>query len=442
MPEGTGSDRGTNGERESGLALEYKTLIEAVKTIVATLDLDTVLERLLYLTHKILGFEYCTIFLIADDAKTLEAAARYGYPESIVQKVDLAVGRGVTGMVAETGEPHIVPDVTKEEAYLPGLMGAKSELVVPLVFRGRVIGVFDVQSPELNSFSKRDMDFLAVLAGTASVAIINAKNHAAAIRNRDEAERRRALEGQISLARTFQEYLLPRKDPDVPGFDVAGMNLPGETLSGDYFDYIELPRGHLGVAVADVSGKGVPAALLAASIQGTLRSHIENLYSISTIMERVNDSLYRSIAPENFATLFYGVLDPGGSLTYVNAGHNPPVVLRTDGDVTRLTEGGTVLGMFPGRKYAQGRIDLRPGDYFVAYTDGLADSSQGDEQFGEKRIIETLSRVRGAPARIVASVLITEADSFSGPGAPPDDMTVVVARRLGYELPEGFSGHE
>jgi len=441
MLESTRDETRSDGERQPDLELEYRTLIEAVKTIVATLDLDTVLERLLYLTHKILGFEYCTIFLIGDDGRTLEAVARYGYPESIVQKIDLAVGRGVTGMVAETGEPHIVPDVTKEEAYLPGIKGARSELVVPLVFRGRVIGVFDVQSPEVNAFTKRDMDFLGVLAGTASVAIINAKNHAQAIRSREEAERRRALEGQIDLARTFQEYLLPRRDPVVPGFDVAGMNLPGETLSGDYFDYVELPRGHLGVAVADVSGKGVPAALLAASIQGTLRSHIENLYSISTIMERVNDSLYRSIAPESFATLFYGVLDPGGSLTYVNAGHNPPIVLRTDGETARLTEGGTVLGMFPDLTYAQGRIDLRPGDYLVVYTDGLAESSHGDEQFGEKRIIETLRRVRGAPARIVASVLITEADSFSGPGAAPDDMTVVVARRLGEEPPAASGRH-
>ncbi len=422
------------GSGDAELRLEHETLLEAVRTIVSTLDLDTVLERLLYLTHRILGFEYCTILLIGSDGKSLEVAARYGYPDSIVQKLSLAVGKGLTGRVAETGEPMIVPDVAKEERYLAGLRGAKSELVVPLKFRDRVIGVFDVQSPKLDAFAPRDRDFLSVLANIASVAIINAKNHAAALRSRDEEARRRALERQINLARTFQEYMLPREDPDLPGFEIAGMNLPGRTISGDYFDYIQLPHGHLGIAVADVSGEGVPAALLAASLQGTLRAHIENLYSISTIIERANNSLCASTTPENFATLFYGVLDPGACLTYVNAGHNPPFVVRSTGDVERLASGGTVLGMFPGISYEQGRVELGLRDYLVIYTDGLTETEHDGEPFGEERAIDTVRRARGAPARVVASLLITEAHAYGRRTSAPDDITVVVARRLGDEL--------
>jgi len=208
------------------------------------------------------------------------------------------------------------------------------------------------------------------------------------------------------------------------------MHLPRQTISGDYFDYIELPNGHLGIAVADVSGKGLPAALLAASLQGTLRSHVENLYSISTIVQRAGNSLARSTAPETFATLFYGVLDPDGGLTYVNAGHNPPIVLRSDGTTETLTTGGTVLGMFHKAEYDQGTTELRPGEYLIIYTDGLTESQRGDELFGDERVVETALRARGAPARVVASLLITEADAFAGPGTPVDDMTVVVARRL------------
>jgi sigma-B regulation protein RsbU (phosphoserine phosphatase) len=415
---------------EEGLR-QYKTLLEAVKTITSTLEVGTILERLLYLTHRVLGFEYCTILLIGDDRETLDVAARYGYPDSIVQRVELRVGKGLTGRVAQTGRPIIVPDVSKEDRYLAGLRGARSELVVPMVFRGRVIGVVDVQSPMLDAFSEDASEFLSALAAVASVAIINARNHAAAIASRDEALKRRELEHQINLGRTIQERLLPRSDPVVPGFEVAGMNLPSQMISGDYFDYIELPHGHLGIAVADVSGKGLPAALLAASLQGTLRSHVENLYSISTIMERANNSLARSTASETFATLFYGVLDPAGGLTYVNAGHNPPLLLRRDGAVENLTKGGTVLGMFPGTKYEQGTADLDPDDYLVVFTDGLTEAQRGDELFGERRVLETARRAAGAPARVMASLLITEADSFAGRGTPTDDMTVVVARRLG-----------
>jgi len=419
------------GSTPSDVRLEHETLLEAVRTLVATLDLDTVLGRLLYLTHRILGFEYCTILLIADDGKTLEVAARHGYPLSIVQSVELAVGKGVTGRVAQTGEPTIVPDVAKEVRYLEGLRGARSELVVPLKFGERVIGVFDVQSSKLDAFCERDVGILTALGGTASVAIVNARNHAEALRSRHESSKRRALERQISLARTFQEYMLPREDPAVPGFELAGVNLPGETISGDYFDYISLPHGHVGVAVADVSGEGVPAALLAASLQGTLRSHIEDLYSISAIVEKTNDSLRGMTRPEDFATLFYGVFEPSGRVTYVNAGHNPPLVLRSEGKIERLWEGGTVLGMFSGRAYEQGRIATRPGDCIVMYTDGLTEAFHEDEPFGEERVIEVMRRAASAPARVLATMLVTEANSFSGPAALTDDMTVVVARRLG-----------
>jgi sigma-B regulation protein RsbU (phosphoserine phosphatase) len=415
---------------KSDLRLEHETLLEAVRTIVSTLDLDTVLQRLLYLTHRILGFEYCTILLISDDGKTMEVAARHGYPLSIVQRVELAVGLGITGRVAQTGEPAIVPDVSKEERYLEGLRGARSELVVPLKFRERVLGVLDVQSPKLDAFCERDVEILTALGSVTSAAIINARNHAEALRSRDEASRRRALERQINLARTFPERMLPRRDPSVRGFEVAGVNLPGETLSGDYFDYVPLPHGHLGVAVADVSGEGLPAALLAASLQGTMRAHIEDLYSIASIVTRTNESLHALTRPEDFATLFYAVFDPDGTVTYVNAGHNPPLVFRESGDVERLWEGGTVLGAFPGLRYDQGRFTARPGDCLVMYTDGLTEAFQGDEPFGEERVIETVRRARGAPARVVATMLVTEADSFSGPGASPDDMTVVVVRRL------------
>jgi len=415
------------------MQIEHEALLEAVRVLVSSLKVDTVLQRLLHLTHQMLRFEYITILLIGEDGHSLEVAARYGYPGSIVQDVELSVGRGVTGRVAESGVPINVPDVSKEEHYLAGLRGARSELVVPMKFGDDVIGVFDVQSPKSDAFGDSEEHILSVLASIASIAIVNARNYDAALRSRDEASRRRALERQLALARVVQEYLLPRSDPTMEGFDIAGVNLPGETLSGDYFDYVELPHGGLGVTVADVSGEGVPAALLAASLQGMLRAHIENVYSISRIFERANNTLAATSGPQDFATIFYCVLELDGTLTYVNGGHNPPLVLRSDGEVEELAEGGTVLGMFPGQKYPHGRTELRPGDYLVMHTDGLTEAASGEDQFGVERVVETIRRVQGAPARIMSSVLVTEADAFVGAGSAPDDMTVVVVRRLPEE---------
>ncbi len=417
-------------EADSELKLELSALAEAMKTIASTLDLGSVLDRLLYLTNQMLGFEYCTILLIDEEDERLTIAARYGYPQSIVQEVGLAIGKGLTGRVAETGESLIVADVSKEKRYLAGIKGARSELVVPMKFENRVIGVFDVQSTNLDVFTEHDRGLLSVLADIASVAITNARNHHEALKARDEQSRSRALQREIALARTFQERFLPLRDPEIAGFDIAGMNLPGTTLSGDYFDYIELPNGHVGVAVADVSGKGVPAALLAASLQATLRSHVENVYSIARIMERVNDLFCRITSPEHFATLFYGVFDPTGSLTYVNAGHNPPILISGNGTIRELSDGGTVLGMFPGLSYDEGRIRMLPGDTLVIYSDGLSEVCGGGEEFGEERIVQTVLRATGSTARTLASMLITEADSFADPEALVDDMTVVVTKKL------------
>lgn len=416
---------------ESGLRVEYKMLLEAVRTIASSLDLDTVLKRLLYLSNELLGFDYCTILLIGEDGSRLDVAARYGYPDSIVQKLELAVGRGVTGRVAESGTALIVPDVTAEERYLAGLRGARSELVVPIRFEERVIGVVDVQSPKVGAFTERDRESLTALADVASVAITNARNHAEVVRSHEKEAKRTQLERQLNLGRVIQERLLPGRDPAVSGYEIAGMNLPSETISGDYFDYTELPFGNVGIAVADVSGKGVPAALLAASLQAMLRAHAENVYSIAAIIERVNHTLYRTTSEENFATLFYGVFDPDGYLTYVNAGHNPPIVLRHDGRTQRLTAGGPLLGMFDTQAYSEGRVELHANDYVIMYTDGVSEASRGDAEFGETGIVDTAMRVIGAPPRVVASVLITEAASFSRLGSRPnDDMTVVVASRL------------
>jgi sigma-B regulation protein RsbU (phosphoserine phosphatase) len=297
-------------------------------------------------------------------------------------------------------------------------------------FEDRVIGVFDVQSTSLGVFTEHDRRILSVLADIASVGITNARSHQEALLARDEQSRSRALQREVALARTFQERLLPLCDPEIAGFDIAGMNVPGTTLSGDYFDYIELPDGHIGVAVADVSGKGVPAALLAASLQATLRSQVENVYSIARIVERVNDLFCRITAPEHFATLVYGVFDPAGSFTYVNAGHNPPILISGNGDIQELSDGGSVLGMFPGHGYDEGLIRMLPGDTLVIYSDGLSEAYADGEEFGVERIAEIVRRATGSTARALASMLITEADSFADPEVLVDDMTVVVTKKL------------
>jgi sigma-B regulation protein RsbU (phosphoserine phosphatase) len=248
---------------------------------------------------------------------------------------------------------------------------------------------------------------------------------------REMAQRER-LNRELEIAREVQERLFPQQLPTVHGLDYCGQCRPALEVGGDYYDFLGLADGRLGIAIGDVSGKGIAAALMMASLQASLRGEATRApENLAALVSNVNHLVFEASSANRYATFFYAQYDAETRrLTYVNAGHNPPMLFHRDGAnwrITRLEIGGTVVGMFKTYPYKQSAVTIAPGDVLVAFTDGISEAmNAADEEWGEERLIETVERLDGlTPSEIIARIL-EAADSFVAGAQQHDDMTLVV----------------
>jgi len=248
-------------------------------------------------------------------------------------------------------------------------------------------------------------------------------------RIRNEAERKGREEQELKTAAEIQQALLPPRSIAGATFTVAGASIPCRTIGGDFYDTFELPDGRLGFALGDVAGKGPPAAILAAMVQGIFASHVGAGAGPAETLDRVNKAVLRRAIESRFATLVYGLLSPDGTLVASNAGHNPTFLFRADGRLERLDKGGLMVGAFDFAVYEEERAALRPGDTLVLYSDGATDAtSPTGEQFGEERFLAALSTAhRETPDDLVAR-LLKEIRVFADGEPPADDVTLLVVR--------------
>ncbi len=247
------------------------------------------------------------------------------------------------------------------------------------------------------------------------------------------------LKQELETARAIQVRLLPSAEPVVTGFEVVGASIPSREIGGDYFDFLVQGDDQIGIAIGDVSGKGMPAALLMSNLQASLHGQVLHPGSVSGVVERVNDLMVKSTDPHMFATFFYGLLDASkASFTCTNAGHNPPILLRADDQIEELTTGGLLLGMLGDQVYQQDTVELAPGEIIVLYTDGIteavgpaAEEDDYEAMFGEEALFEVLRRNRHLPAAGIKDAILDAVATHTSGMAQSDDITLVVIRRQG-----------
>jgi sigma-B regulation protein RsbU (phosphoserine phosphatase) len=312
------------------------------------------------------------------------------------------------------------------------LSDLETQLLIPLLAGDVLTGVISLGPRRAEApYSGSDLKLLRSLATQTALALENCRLTAAVA---DEVARRERLHREVEIAREVQERLFPQRLPPVAGLDYAGACRPALAVGGDYYDFLALPGGHLGIAIADVSGKGIGAALLMASLQASLRGQtLRQADTIGRVMDNVNQLVLDASPDNRYATFFYGQYDPAARrLTYVNAGHCAPLVLRpASGEILRLKACGTVVGLFPTACYSEATVTLQAGDLLVAYTDGISEAMNGEEEeWGEQRLIEAASHCNGngAAARDILASLMSAADRFAAGAPQHDDMTLVVAR--------------
>jgi serine phosphatase RsbU (regulator of sigma subunit)/pSer/pThr/pTyr-binding forkhead associated (FHA) protein len=310
----------------------------------------------------------------------------------------------------------------------------RSIMAVPLQTGDRVIGLIYVDTGALiRPFTQEDLDLLTVMANVAAIRIEHAR---LALVEQSE----KLMESEFNQASDIQQSLLPAEIPRCPGYELAGSNIPCRTVGGDYYDFLPYSDGHLGLVVGDVSGKGLPAALMMSSLQARVHMMVETSPEPAAAVEVLN----RNIAPRcpigKFITLFYGLLEPStGRMLYANAGHNYPLLIRADGAVEQLRGNGMVLGILPTSQYQAYQVDLEPGDVLVLFSDGVTEARDptGEEEFGDERLAHFLLSHKDRPAAEMIDSLVAKVRDWSGQMGFADDFTILLVKRQA-EVP-GFS---
>ena len=404
-------------------ALEKEVLLQVTTSLSAIMDLDEAIEAILKSLRQIVNYEAAALYLVNRATHALELVHEVGYPQGSEGAFRLNVGQGIVGWVAKTGEPTIVPDVSKDSRYVLARPETKSELAAPLQVAGKTIGVFNLEHDRLDAYHEGHLELVTALAAQAAVTVERARL------TRELLDRRR-LEKELAIAREIQASFLPKAPPKAPGFDIVGTTITHDEVGGDYYDFIPISDTRLGIAIADVSGKGIPAALIMAAFRMSLLAEVRNEFAIRAVMRKVNSLLHESTASGKFVTAFYGVLDhKNRALIFSNAGHNPPILFRREGPIEYLEEGGVALGVLAQTDYDDRPIALRPGDVLLFYTDGISEAeSPTGEHFGQQRIERLVETLLEQSAATIMAGLIERVQEWCGTRGQSDDLTLVVLK--------------
>jgi sigma-B regulation protein RsbU (phosphoserine phosphatase) len=399
---------------------ELNTLFDIGKELNLTFEQDKILKLLSY---ALMGQVTVNNFIIAlKDGDTFVAA--------LVKGSNFALAEGsLCGELCTRCTPILKPYLRKETSEFDNfLVDSGVRVVVPMQIQDEVKGyIFLSDKITGKEFTDSDLEFLQTLGNVAIISIENARLF-------QETLEKQRLEEELAMARTIQNRLLPKKMPEFTNIEIHGLNVPSKQVGGDYFDIIKIDDQRIGLAIADVSGKGMPASLLMSNLQASLHSLAREDYTLDKLVGRINNVIFNNTDPEKYITFFYGLLNTDTlDLTFVNAGHNPPYVLHKDASVDELIDGGIILGMMPDMPYALGNCKLKKGDTLMLFTDGVTETmNEKDEEFEEKRLIEFI-KSEGPPnsPEKINELLINALKRFSNDNLQMDDITVLTLKITG-----------
>ena len=413
----------------SGMGNQLATLDAISHLLTETVfDLEPLLYEIVRIAAQKLGVMACSIRLLDQASGELVLKAVYGLSEQYLTKGPVFAAESAYRRVISKGEVIRIRDI-REEPWRKHFeneadeAGIRSRLSVGLLRDGKVIGALSVYTASVHDFGDAEVQTFETVANQATLAIHLARLH----KDRIEIQR---LEQELEIAAGIQAHLNPSHTPQIPGIQIGAVSRASEEVGGDFFDFIELPGDNLGIAIGDASGKGIPAALLMSSVATGLRVQTESVYSIGEIVGRLNRTICHHTRQEQFATVFYGVLNATDRmLTYVNAGHDYPVILRK-GEQIPLKVGGRPPGIYPESTYKEERVQLEPNDVLVMYTDGFVDVFNADEEiFGEERLFQAIHQLSALDPDDIIWGAQEALLQFQGAAAGPvDDRTMIVVK--------------
>jgi sigma-B regulation protein RsbU (phosphoserine phosphatase) len=400
---------------------ELLLLQETAKKVNAILDLERLLDEIVGRVAEAFGCNRTAVLLKDDARDDLEMIALRGFSNVHLKGHRFKVGgEGIVGHVSATAKMRYAPDVRKDPYYVVSESTTLSEVDIPLISRGKLIGLFNAQSSTIDAFSPEQIELLCALADNIAIAIENAR-----LFRQERLEKEKALREQAE-ARQIQRALLPAQEPVITGYSIDGFCLQLNAVGGDWYDYMDLGEGFWGIALGDVCGKGMAAALLMSATRSLFRMAAEGLKSPSEALLRLNQALLKDLPNGRFVTLVYSILDTKrATVKIANGGHPYPIFVSQQTNIRELkSEKGFPLGLMTS-EYSEVGLTLQNGDRLLMYTDGAVEAENGGgEEYGTARLVKSLQK-----PGVSAQSVLTDVQEFASGGTLSDDATAIVLGR-------------
>ena len=413
---------------------KYQLLRDISFKIKDTLDLNVILNLLLDSLKTVIDYDAAGIFVLNEaiehpdyhfPGQKIGAIAKRGYESTPLESDSmLREGKGIIGYVINSKESINIDDVRKDNRYVIGRRQTLSEMAVPIIKNEKAIGALDVESDRLSAFNQNQLEILQFFADAAAISLEKAILH-------HQILEKKKLEEQMQIAKDVQSSLLPAQPPEITGYDIAGVCIPTYEIGGDYYDYIKLDNNNLAIIIADVSGDGIPAALIMASFRAMLRNQLKIYNEPAEIMNLLNQQIPEVSRKRDFITAFYGKLNyEQHILSYANCGHNSPILLKSDGKIELLETGDPALNILDAASFNSNSISIAPGDEIVFYTDGVIEIFNKDsEEYNVERLQKVILESQNKSANEIINNIVESTRNFSVTKLYRDDFTLVVIKR-------------
>jgi len=402
-------------------SLENKLLLDIVRKISATLSLNSVLNNIINNVSRLVSCNAAAVFLLDQDSDILRHTATRGYDDTVIERVAIKLNEGLSGKAIREKRGFIVPDVKNDPFYYMTRPDTLSQLTVPILVQDEAIGAVILESDQLQFFTNNHLRLLTLFSGLAAVAIRNAQLY-------EDSQLKQKMETDLLVASKVQKALLPARVPSIKGLKVHAFSIPHSIVGGDIYDVFRMSEHKQAVAIGDISGKGAPAAILMAVAYAGFKSLLKENNTVATVVARLNNFMVEATSSSYYLTFFYGVLNMHKKVfTYCNAGHNPPMIMRSDKSIEYLEDGGIVLGFLCDQVYRQTQLPVESGDYLILFTDGVTEiMNEAGDEFGEDRLEKSLQKNYGMRPRDLRRRIVSDIKGFAGRKEFQDDFTMLI----------------
>lgn len=411
------------------LAVKELSVLNDISTAVSTThDLDQVIELIVHECVNHLNVEQGAIMLLDQNETDDKFHTIIREVETETDIIPYHFGVQLSGWMIKNQKPLLINDVPSDDRFTnlsDDEFPIKSILSAPLKTKGRLIGVLNVFNKiSEDGFTLDDQRILSIIATQSAQVVENARLY-------DDEQLLKKIEEELKLANDIQTRLLPKTNPQIKGFDIASKSFPAKEVGGDYYDFISIDENNTVICLGDISGKGMPAALLAANLQATLRGLAQFSSSTGECLTRANKLLYRCTDMQMHATLFYGILDASKNIFHFsNAGHNPPFLIHSDKKVIRLIKGGIVLGFMEDFRIEEDSVNLKKGDTIIIYSDGITEAMDiSSEEYGEENLLSIIKDSLSLDAEKIIENVFESVRSHVQDAPQSDDITIVVIKK-------------